>query len=339
MERKTVIKALLTLVVFAVILLSGIVYAQTGSINKSDWLKIIDDTCIYDNNDHAAFTTMEEWNGILLVAFREGGAHHASDTDKGRIRVMQKKNRKWKTQYVFAKEGIDLRDPDIVRFGDKLFLYTLNMNYSELTKNGWTELKPIINNASYKPSIWKKRVHNGKMYGIGYYWERWPVLMESEDGINWDVVTEYRIGGNASEADICFVRDTMYICLRIDSPIGSNSMWGKSVYPYKECKWSMMDISVSSPEMIQHSENTILLAGRERDFHQNGGNNSTYVTLFVVDLDGNVKERYVVDKNSGDQGYPSFYKDNKGNYYMSYYAGQGQTSVRLLTFKVNRDFE
>lgn len=49
---------------------------------------------------------------------------------------------------------------------------------------------------------------------------------------------------------------------------------------------------------------------------------------------GKSKERYIVDKDSSDQGYPSFFCDKNGTYYMSYYTGYGQTSIRLLSLRL-----
>lgn len=338
MERKTIIKTLVVLLLFVAILFTGVVYAQSGGDVNNKWLKIINDTCIYDKNNHAAFTAMEEWNGHLYVAFREAKSHFATDTDKGTIRVLKKNKRRWVTDKVFVEEGKDLRDPCFVKWKGKLAVYSI-ARYAELTDKGWSDFTKLKTDANHYVNIWKVRNYKDTLYCIGNYGDYWPVLMNSTDGINWHVIDEFRIGGDASEADLCFVGDSLYICLRIDKPIGSNSLWGKSAYPFDKTQWSLMDVSVSSPEMIQYSDNTILLAGRERDFHQVEAKKATYVSLFAVDMDGNIKEKYVVDNNSGDQGYPSFYKDNNDNYYMSYYTGQGQTSIRLLTFKVNKDFE
>lgn len=337
MERKTIIKLLLALVVFVVILLSEVVYAQGSKEENSGWLKIIDDTCIYDNSNHAAFTAMEEWQGQLYVAFREAGSHFSTDTDKGVIKVLKKERRGWVTDKVFVEEGKDLRDPCLVKWKGKLALYSI-ARYAELTNKGWSDFTKLKTDANHYVNIWKVRNYKDTLYCVGNYGDYWPVLMNSTDGINWHVIDEFRIGGNASEADLCFVGDSLYICLRIDKPIGSNSMWGKSAYPFDKTQWSLMDVSVSSPEMLQYSDNTIFLAGRERDYHQVEAKKATYVSLFAVDMDGKIKEKYVVDKNSGDQGYPSFYKDEKGRFYMSYYAGHRHTSIKLFSFQVIKDF-
>lgn len=117
----------------------------------------------------------------------------------------------------------------------------------------------------------------------------WPLLMKSSDGINWSVIDELRIGGDALKADLCFEGNNLYLCVRVENLIGFYSLWGKSIYPFKNTQWSLMDVSVSSLEMIQYSDSTILLSGRERDYHQISVSNKTFVSLFAVDMDGKVK--------------------------------------------------
>lgn len=133
-----------------------------------------------------------------------------------------------------------------------------------------------------------------------------------------------------------FVEDTMYTCIRIDTPVGSNSLWGKSKYPFTSCNWTVMDVSVASPEMIKHSDSVFLLAGREYDYHNKEGNDARYISLFVLDRNGIVQDRVLIDKHTTDQGYPSFVKKKNKQYAMSYYVGSNTaTKVRLLTFEIN----
>ncbi len=329
MERNVFVTILL---VFLLFFFSFRVYAQEKD-NKA-WINVISDECIYDNNSHAAFTSMEEWKGSLMVAFREAGSHRATPTDKGKIRVLEKKNNKWKLQHTFSLEGRDLRDPDLLKWGDRLLLYTYG-HCTELTDTGWTKLKPIIHDAPFFPSIWKRRIYKNGAYGIGFCSGHWPLLFKSIDGEKWEKISEYKLGGNATEADMVFIADTMYICIRIDSPVGSNSMWGRAVYPFTECKWRMMDISVASPELIVHSDNTILLAGREYNYCLQDGKKTRCISLFALSKEGNVKGRYVVERQGGDQGYASFFRNKDNNYIMSYYTGENNTVIRLLSFTLD----
>lgn len=296
------------------------------SQNKID---IISNTKVYDNSSHAAFTSLEDWEGNIYLSFREASFHRATKTDKGVIRILRKDGNRWRSFQTLRLDGVDLRDPYFIKFKNKFLLYTTGY-VSELTKKGWSELSKIKHNASHRISIWKVREFNGVLYGIGNCYEKWPLLMKSEDGINWIVVKEFQIGGNASEADIVFVNNTLYTSIRIDSPIGSNSMWGVSEYPFHDFKWSMMDVSVASPEMCLIDKRTILLAGREYTY-----NNilKSQVSLFALGYDGKVLERTVVDDTGTDQGYASFCKI-KNTYFMSYYTGREKTSIRLLLLNV-----
>lgn len=333
MTRNTVIKAIAVVAILQFLIMA---YTYAGVSKEDTWIHVISDECIYDSNNHAAFTSLEKWRGKMMVAFREAGYHRATDTDKGKIRVLQETKDGWRPQQTFSVEGEDLRDPGFLSFNNRLFLY-MNDYYSEYKRDGWTDLKPISHDAYYSPYIWKKRVYKKVAYGIGNAYGRWPMLLKSDDGANWKVVCEYKLGGNASEADMVFVADTMYICFRIDTPAGSNSMWGKSVYPFTESQWSMMDISVASPEMMLYSDNTILLAGREYDFHRENAKDQINMTLFAVNKEGKVKQKYIVNGQGGDQGYASFSRGKKGIYYMSYYAGLENTAVHILTFRINDD--
>lgn len=319
----------------AIVLFLSVSFIHPLNLSGNDnWVTIFSDECIYDNNNHSAFTSMEEWKGNLMLAFREAAAHRATPTDKGKIKVLEKKNGSWTLQQTLFMEGKDLRDPDLLKLDDRLFLYTYG-HYSELTDTGWTVFKRIKHDAPFSPSIWKRRVYKNIAYGIGFSSGHWPLLFKSTDCERWEMLSEYKLGGNASEADMVFIADTMYICIRIDSPIGSNSMWGKSIYPFTECKWKAMDISVASPELIVHSDNTILLAGREYDYRFQERKNARYVSLFALSKDGDVKGRCIIESQGGDQGYASFYRTKGNLYFMSYYAGLTNTAIRLLSFTVD----
>lgn len=294
-------------------------------------IDIISNTKVYDNSNHAAFTSLEDWEGNIYLSFREASFHRATKTDKGVIRILRKDGNKWRSFQTLRINGVDLRDPYFIKYKNRFLLYTTGY-VSEFTSKGWSELSEVKHNASHRISIWKVREFNGVLYGIGNCYEKWPLLMKSEDGINWNVVNVFRIGGNASEADLVFAGNKLYTCIRIDSPIGSNSMWGVSEYPFLDFHWTMMDVSVASPEMCLIDKSTILLAGREYTY-----NNSikSQVSLFTLGLNGKVLERTVVDDTGTDQGYASFCRV-KNTYLMSYYTGIERTSIRLLLLDVKK---
>ena len=309
-----------------------------GYLNPDEWINIIKDTCIYDNDSHAAFTSLVNWNNNLYVAFREAGSHMGSATDRGRIIVMVYDNKRWETSATFSVDGLDLRDPCFVKWGERLLLYT-SYRFSEFTKSGWTELQETKHNAPHSLSIWKIRPYKNELYGIGHRWNMWPILMKSKDGLNWEVVCEYQIGGNATEADLLFVKDKMYVCFRVEIPEGSHSVFGESSYPFSKTKLTEMNISVSSPEMIFASSNTILLSGRELVFDKTTRILERMVSIFAIDKKGNVKGRYVINKEAKDQGYGSFYREDKKRFLMTYYEGTNKTRIHLVSFLINNKFK
>ncbi len=301
--------------------------------NNEDIFRVINDACVYEAGSHAAFTSLEEYNGKLYLAFREAKNHISSAGDRGKIKILVKKDNKWEKDYIFSKEGLDLRDPYLLKWEGKLFLYASG-HVSELTKKGWTDLKPIRHNAPHPLNIWKIRSYKKELYGVGNRFDKWPMLMKSKDGINWAVVAEYKLGGYASEADLSFIGDSLFICIRIDNPAGTNSMWGVSKYPFNVAEWKMLDASIASPEMMVLSSNKILIAGREYDFNKKYGKDSINVSLFSMNRDGIVAREYVFDTGRlGDKGYPSFAKYNN-TLCMSYYTGKmDETEVHFVEFK------
>lgn len=323
-----------------VIFAFGLFFLFNGAVKaaaskEEDWLTIVKDTCIYYNNNHVAFTSLEEWQGDLYLAFREAGSHEATSTDNGLIRVLVKKDDKWETQHVFYCNDQDLRDPCFVKWNDRFLVFT-SYHYSELIDGKWTPLKRILHNASHHIYIWKIRPYKNELYGVGYCMGKWPLLLKSSDGENWSVIDEYQLGGDATEADLLFVKDKLYICFRIETPYGSNSMWGQSKYPFTDTKWTKMSISVDSPELTLYSKRTILLSGRECYYNKNRKMVERRVSLFAIDNNGVVKDSKIINAESRDQGYCSFCRQDKRNFIMSYYAGStNNTKIRILSFRIN----
>lgn len=289
---------------------------------------IASDTCIFDQSNHVAFTTLKEWKGNLYLAFREANGHHATLTDKGKIRVLKKENGNWKTEVVFSNENIDLRDPFLLEWKGALYMYTVNGYFSKLVAQKWTNLSPIIHNVNHPIGIWKIRKYRDTLYGIGYRNGKWPVLLSSIDGISWKSLKEVHIGGNASEGDLLFLKDSLFVCLRIDTPVGSNSVWGRAKYPFDDFEWNLMKISVASPELCYDSiSNNILLAGREYDFGRKE-RDSINVSLFALNGSGLAKRLFVFNTGRlGDKGYPSFCLLDDESILVSYYTGTTRKSV------------
>lgn len=292
------------------------------------------DTCIYDSKLHTAFTSLETYNGEHFLAFREAPAHRSkTEFDKGKIKVMKcDKNGTWLISNVFSMQGKDLRDPFLLSYKNHFYLYTLNGYRLEYVNGTWTELSPIHHDVKHRVNLWKIREHDGILYSVAYCIREWPVLLCSKDGINWETVQILRIGGNATEADMAFVRDTMFVCCRIDTPIGSHSVFGSARPPYKNFEWHVMDISLACPELFWYDGvNELLLSGREYSEGSSGRIDSINFKLYSVNQLGKVHVLHTFETGRlGDKGYSSFCMTS-GKLFMSYYSGNSDNTVIRLS--------
>ena len=95
-----------------------------------------------------------------------------------------------------------------------------------------------------------------------------------------------------------------------------------------------MDKSIASPELMRLSDSLFLLSGREYILNNDKSKDSITVSLFLVNKDGNINERNIIEEENRDKGYASLcVKD--GIYYMSYYTGtHSKTIVKIIKFRV-----
>ena len=304
------------------------------------------DECVYSNHNHSAFTSLILYNNQLWLAFREAPNHKPNSVEEyGRIRIMRNEKNIWETVAVLAEHSMDLRDPFFVILNDSLRLY-MGYNqfrediyehagtvYSDFSMNKWSDIMPIVHDVPHVIWLWKIREYNNMFYGVGYLENEKPILLNSIDGIRWTSIAEMNLEGVLSEADLNFINDSCYICLRRDIPVGSSSLWGKAKYPFTDFEWSEMKNSIASPELFYLNEiGQMLLSGREYAFGREGVPDSINVAIFLVDRSGNTKRFHVFDTGRlGDKGYPSFaFRNNR--LFVSYYTGNNTTEIRLGTF-------
>lgn len=258
---------------------------------------MVSNDVVYDNNSHAAFTGLSNHSGKLYLAFREGVAHRpATEDDYGRIKILVNDGIGWKENAVIADKTKDLRDPFLVEMeGGKLRAY-IGYNtfeargyqhsgsaYADYDGQTWSEVKPVNHDVPHIVWLWKVRRYGDTYYSVAYLEGEYPALLSSKDGAIWKTVTLFNLEGVLSEADMCFIGNTMYVCLRKDQPIGSPSYWGTSKYPFTDFTWTGMAVCIESPELMRlPSSKSLLLAGRER----RPSSDVVDVSLYSVDAEG-----------------------------------------------------
>lgn len=309
--------------------------------------QLLSDEIVYDSNNHSAFTGLLNFNGALYLAFREGTAHRPSTVeDYGVIKVLSNDGTGWRECCVIKDETKDLRDPFLINLDGKLRMY-IGYNtfeegryqhsgsvYADFENGVWSGTKTLTHDVPHIVWLWKVRQYKKKYYSVAYLEGEYPALLESTDGITWKTLTFFELEGEMSEADMCFVGNTMYVCIRKDEPVGTPSFWGYAQYPFEIFTWKEMDTCVESPEMLRMPySNSLLLTGRERQ----STTGEVCVSLFKANLYGELTKIATFDSGiGGDKAYPGLtIKD--GKLYCSYYTGiSTATKVKLATLSISK---
>lgn len=306
-------------------------------------LFLLSNDIIYKNDNHNAFTSLIEYKGDKYLAFREGNAHRPSSIENyGHISIIHENKGTWVKDFDLFHPDMDLRDPFFISIDGHIRLYCgynqfvdekyqhSGTVYSDLTEKGWTEFTQIKHDVPHIIWLWKIRKYNDLYYGVGYLEGEKSVLLESKDGISWVTVTEFQIEGVLTEADMCFLNDTMYVCMRQDTPHGTPSHWGVAKYPFRDFKWSKMNLCVHSPELYCIPEsNQIILAGRLIS------DEVVSVSVFWCNRLGKVKQMFDLYSNTGDMGYPSIGRYNNEIWLSYYYGIPSKTVIGLAKFKLS----
>lgn len=318
--------------------------ASAEHIYKNYTFALQNQSVVYDNSSHAAFTSIYDNNGTLMMAFREGTAHRpASESEYGSIKLLTQNGLDWGVSATISDATKDLRDPFITEIDGHLRMY-IGYNtfesgvyqhsgtvYSDYIHGNWSEVKAVNHDLGHIAWLWKVRKYNDRYYSVAYLEGEKPALLVSDDGINWTTLTLFDLEGILTEADMCLVGDNMYVCLRKDTPVSDPAYWGVAPFPFTDFIWSEMERHIESPELLwlPFSEK-LLLAGR--DVKENG---EISVTLFSASFDGSLEEIDKMETNiGGDKGYPGLaYRE--GKLYCGWYSGtKSVASVSLTTWNV-----
>ncbi len=300
---------------------------------------------VYDNSNHAAFTCIYDNGSQLLMAFREGTAHRpSSEAEYGCIKVLTQNGKGWSVSATISDATKDLRDPFIAEVDGHLRMY-IGYNtfeaggyqhsgtvYSDYINGIWSEVRAVNHDLNHIAWLWKVRKHNDKYYSVAYLEGERPALLVSDDGVNWSTVTLIDLEGILTEADMCFVGETIYVCLRKDTPVSEPAYWGVATYPFISFTWTEMERHIESPELLWLPySGALLLSGRE--VKTTGEVN---VTLFSASFDGRLEEITCMENSiGGDKGYPGLaYSD--GKLYCGWYSGtKSSSSVSLTTWDID----
>lgn len=323
----------------------GVNMATAELLYKNYTFDLQTQSLVYDNSNHAAFTSIHDYDGMLLLAFREGTNHRPPSIDEyGCVKVLEKVGDNWLVRATISDASKDLRDPFLTEVAGHPRLYmgynTYDGNvyqhtgtvYSDYINGNWTDVSVVNHDVNHIAWLWKVREYGNRYYSIAYLEGQKPVLLISDDGVNWTTLKVIDLEGILTEADMCFIGDKMYVCLRKDTPVSESAYWGVASYPFTDFSWTEMERHIESPELIWLPySGKLLLAGR--DTKTTGEIN---VTLFSASFDGSLEEITILESAiGGDKSYPGMVYRN-GKLYCSWYSGTSTlSSIYVATWNVD----
>jgi len=318
-------------------------------------IEILSHRSIAVGNRHHGFTDLAKWKGRYYCAFREGDSHISRT---GRTFVMASDDlENWEVNTIVQGGYSDVRDPKLLATEDRLFVYCpvwdhrnqadvkfeINRRLSvySYTDDGreWTDPDPV-----YEPgwAFWRPITHGGVHYVASYKAgkdpnsiekpkaEDWRVgLLRSEDGIEWEHVSDIWSGQTANETQIIALDDGRLLALvrREHRPKGyANNCVAVAEPPYTDWRRSEVKNVVQGPAMCKLGGH-ILVGGRT--YHPPYSDMIEIAPqMSLLELDTNeMQTKTIMHLPSwGDCSYPGFVVLSDDEVAVSYYSSHELTS-------------
>lgn len=322
---------------------------------------------IWDAAPHSAFTDLIRFNDRWFCAFRESQAHVGGD---GKIRVLSSADGEtWEPAALLEEQGVDLRDPKLsVTPEGKLMLLMGGSIYQGTTtlkgrrprvafsRDGktWTAPQPILKDGDW---LWRVTWHDGVGYGTSYNGktliaakakaaseakkkgkgaakntrpENDLELYRTRDGVNYELVTRFKIDGapNEATARVLASGEMLMLVRREGSIVNPDTMgWvGRSRAPFTEWKWEAGNLRFGGQNFIETPKGA-LWAGT-RHYLPKGAK------TILARLEGATLTPALTLPSGGDTSYPGMVW-HEGLLWFSYYsAHEGKDSIYLAKIKL-----
>jgi hypothetical protein len=312
---------------------------------------------IWDRAPHNAFTDLVRWHGRWYCTFREADGHVGGC---GRIRVLESADgHRWEPVALIAEEGIDLRDPKLSGTPDeRLMIVAGGSVYRGTTTlmgrqprvmfssdgREWTAPRRVLSEGEW---LWRVTWHDGRAYGISYNTsargtpaardaaERGAVepgpadwklkLFESEDGLEYDLVTHLDVPGHPNESTLRFLPDGELIAL-VRREGGNTFGWiGRSRPPYRDWQWTETTHRLGGPNFLRLPGGSLWAAGRSYP----GGARTVLARMTPESY-----EPVLTLPSGGDTSYPGLVW-HEGVLWISYYSShEGKAVIYLAKVRV-----
>lgn len=292
---------------------------------------------------HNSNTDMIYWNNSFYMIHASAPYHMGSpNTELRLLRSSTAEEGTWEFVKSFSSIDEDIRDPKFAAIGSRLFIYVLRNSgfmaepygtaycYSE-DGNIWTDIKDIKDLDGWL--FWRPKTNGSDTWYCPAYWHEHgkSVLLNTSDGINWEIVSQIHEGDGNDETAIEFLPDdriiaTLRLEIKADNGIGSNeagTMIAVSQFPYTDWSYEMDKIArLDGPRLFSTNSRVFAIARFQPEIDgfltQNGGILSRKRTSIYEVTESEI--RYVSDLTSaGDTSYAGVVLNNS-NIYTCYYT-------------------
>lgn len=305
---------------------------------------------IWDHAPHNALTDIIKFRGRWYCTFREGERHVYGIN--GKIRLLESEDGEhWLSTELFNEEGIDLRDPKLSITPDgRLMLLVGGSQYEgqkyisrqprvAFSKDG-TEWSPFHVILLPHEWLWRVTWFQGKGYGASYSFsdptdhnKEWLIkLFETENGIDYNLITQWEIPGYPNETTLQFLETgEMVVLVRRDKKFDDYAWIGTSKSPYTEWQWNQTSLHLGGPNFLILPNKTMWAAGRL--FNRTPYGLFEKIALLEMDLKS-LKPVLYVPSGGEDTSYPGMVYDD-GVLWMSYYSShEHKTAIYLAKIGV-----
>ena len=306
---------------------------------------------IWDKAPHSAFTDLTFFQGRFYCTFREGTGHVPGTKGKdGVIRVIASKDTKqWHSVALIEKAEFDLRDPKISVTPDGRLMVLMGgsnydgrtnvervpqVSFSDKEGNNFSNPVPIVFSEPVRSKwnwLWRVTWHKGTGYGVTYQTagnDNKVALVQTTDGVKYQLVTWLDLTGKANEATVRFVDDEMLILIRREAN-NTHALFGRSKPPYNKWTWNDTGRRIGGPNFIVLDDKRLIVSGRE--YLKSGVQTSVYES----DKNGKLNKLFHF-KSGGDTSYPGLLvKDN--TLHISFYSShEGKTAIYFKSLPLNK---
>lgn len=310
----------------------------TSILGAADW-QLVSVNKIWDQPKHAAFGDLIRWNNRWYATFREGKGHAPTKgkTDDGKLRVLSSDDGvKWKSDARLEESGVDLRDPHLSITKDNRLMIVAGGSYypngeyksrqsrvffSNNAKH-WTSPKKVLEDTHW---LWRVTWHKGIAYGVSKYGPPRKIrLVKSEDGVNWETITELDVPEGDETAVRFLPDDTMVALTRRDIA------WiGTSKPPYKDWSWHPSGHFIGGPNVAILPNGVWAAGGR---IFEGGDATKRHTEIGELTPTGFTPKLRL--PSGGDSSYPGFVWHENLLWTLYYSSHEGKTSIYLAKIKI-----